>query len=85
MPDLLSGLRNQTPGRRLVYAMSPPAAELYRRSATYIDKILKGANPGDLPVERPKKIDLLINLKVAKQIGVTIPQAVLSRADRVTK
>lgn len=65
--------------------MSPPAAELYRRSATYIDKILKGANPGDLPVERPKKIDLLINLKVAKQIGVTIPQAVLSRADRVTK
>ncbi len=65
-------------------AYIPSTTDLYQRSATYIDKILKGTKPGDLPVEQPKKIDLLINLKVAKQIGVTIPQAVLSRAE-VTK
>jgi putative ABC transport system substrate-binding protein len=66
-------------------AYYPSGTDLYRRSASYIDKILKGANPADLPVGLPKKIDLLINLKAAQQIGLTIPQVVLNRADKVIK
>jgi putative ABC transport system substrate-binding protein len=65
----------------MAYGVNIP--QVYRRAAYYVDKILRGTKPGDLPVERPTKFDLVVNLKAAKTLGLTIPPTLLGRADQV--
>ena len=83
LPSMYETSEEVEAGGLVSYAASN--AESYRRAATYVDKILKGAKPADLPVEQPTRFELVINLKTAKQIGLAIPQSVLYRADKVIK
>ena len=83
LPSMFYTSRAVQEGGLMSYA--PNVLDLFRRSATYVDKILKGAKPGELPVEQPTKFEFVINLKTAQQIGLTIPPNVLARADRVLK
>jgi putative tryptophan/tyrosine transport system substrate-binding protein len=83
LPGMYANLQFIDSGGLMSYAHS--SADAYRRAAEYVDKILKGTKPADLPVELPTKLELVINLKAAKQIGLTIPPNVLARADKVIK
>jgi len=81
LPTMYSS-RNYAEGGGLM-SYSADFAAIYRRAATYVDKILRGAKPADLPVEQPTKYELVINLKTARALGLTIPQSVLARADQI--
>jgi putative ABC transport system substrate-binding protein len=83
LPTMFHTSRAVEEGGLMSYA--PNNLDLFRRAATYVDKILKGIKPADLPVEQPTKFDLVINLKTAKQLGLTIPPNVLARADKVIR
>ena len=83
LPAMYPQISYMTAGGLMSYSANE--VDMYRRAATYVDKILKGRKPADLPVEQPTKFELVINLKTANQIGLTIPQSVLFRAVRVIK
>jgi putative ABC transport system substrate-binding protein len=81
LPTMFGPREHVEAGGLLSY--SPDRADLYRRAATYVDRILRGAKPGDLPVEQATRFELVINLRTAKAIGLVIPQSVLVRADQI--
>jgi putative ABC transport system substrate-binding protein len=83
LPATYEGVEEVEAGGLMSYGVNFP--DLYRRAAVYVDKILKGRKPAELPVEQPTKFEFIINLKAAKQIGLTIPPNVLARADRVIR
>jgi len=79
----LATYRKESVQEGALFSCAPDAAAVGRLAATYVDKILKGAKPGELPVEQPTKFELVINLKTAKALGLTIPPSLLQRADQV--
>jgi putative ABC transport system substrate-binding protein len=81
LPAMYGSSEHVEAGGLISYAPNIP--DVFRRAATYVDKVLKGAKPGDLPVEQPTKLELVINLKTAKALGLTIPPSLLLRADQV--